>query len=51
MPFLGKDWRSGGDEWLKTDAGWEKVKIRRLKIFENLNENVIARFLNFIITP
>ncbi|CAD5113475.1 DgyrCDS2640 [Dimorphilus gyrociliatus] len=43
MPFLGRDWRSGGDEWLKTEKGWEKVKIRRWKIFENLNENVVSR--------
>jgi F-box protein 25/32 len=26
MPFLGKDWRSSGDEWIKTEQGWQKTK-------------------------
>lgn len=28
MPFIGKDWRSPGEAWVKTEDGsWEKVKI------------------------
>uniref|UniRef100_A0A8D8TZ18 F-box only protein 25 n=1 Tax=Cacopsylla melanoneura TaxID=428564 RepID=A0A8D8TZ18_9HEMI len=27
MPFISKDWRSPGEEWVKTDEGWEKKKI------------------------
>nr|CAD7419702.1 unnamed protein product [Timema poppensis] len=27
MPFLSKDWRSPGEEWVKTEEGWEKKKI------------------------
>lgn len=27
MPFFGKDWRSPGDFWVKTNEGWEKKKI------------------------
>jgi len=28
MPFIGKDWRSPGEAWVKTDEGsWEKLKI------------------------
>ncbi|CAO1423012.1 unnamed protein product [Diamesa hyperborea] len=27
MPFISKDWRSSGEEWIKTDEGWEKSKV------------------------
>ncbi|RWS10788.1 F-box only protein 25-like protein [Dinothrombium tinctorium] len=28
MPFIGKDWRSPGEQWVKTDEGsWERLKI------------------------
>ncbi|XP_068618195.1 F-box only protein 25 isoform X2 [Battus philenor] len=27
MPFISKDWRSPGEEWVKTDEGWEKKKV------------------------
>ncbi|KAK1123227.1 hypothetical protein K0M31_008860 [Melipona bicolor] len=27
MPFISKDWRSPGEEWVKTVGGWEKKKI------------------------
>ncbi|XP_078037225.1 F-box only protein 32 isoform X1 [Augochlora pura] len=27
MPFISKDWRSPGEEWVKTVEGWEKKKI------------------------
>uniref|UniRef100_A0A182P1I1 Uncharacterized protein n=1 Tax=Anopheles epiroticus TaxID=199890 RepID=A0A182P1I1_9DIPT len=27
MPFISKDWRSPGDSWVKTDEGWEKLKV------------------------
>ncbi|XP_050311898.1 F-box only protein 25 isoform X2 [Anthonomus grandis grandis] len=27
MPFYSKDWRSPGEEWVKTDEGWEKKKV------------------------
>lgn len=45
MPFLGKDWRSCGDEWIKTEQGWERIKVLEC-ILDNLNnglskENVI----------
>ncbi|XP_052775000.1 F-box only protein 32-like [Mya arenaria] len=46
MPFLGKDWRGSGDEWVRTKEGsWEKLKIWRVKVFENLNSQYIARLL------
>jgi F-box protein 25/32 len=45
MPFLGRDWRSPGDQWVRTTEGWEKLGLWRLKLFENLNENVIRRLL------
>ena len=27
MPFYAKDWRSPGESWIKTQDGWEKLKI------------------------
>jgi len=27
MPFISKDWRSPGEEWVKTEVGWEKKKV------------------------
>ena len=26
MPFLSKDWRDPGDQWVRYDGGWEKRK-------------------------
>ncbi|GIY11343.1 f-box only protein 32 [Caerostris extrusa] len=31
MPFLGKDWRSPGEAWVKTSEGWERKKILEYK--------------------
>ncbi|XP_076333501.1 F-box only protein 25-like isoform X1 [Tachypleus tridentatus] len=38
MPFIGKDWRSPGEAWVKTDEGWE-----RKKNLEQLNRNIQNR--------
>lgn len=27
MPFISKDWRSPGEVWVKTEEGWEKLKV------------------------
>ncbi|KAK7100255.1 F-box only protein 32-like [Littorina saxatilis] len=50
MPFLGQDWRSPGDQWVRTTEGWEKLRLWRLKVFENLNENVVARLIRLALT-
>ncbi|XP_035218480.1 F-box only protein 32-like [Stegodyphus dumicola] len=31
MPFLGRDWRSPGEAWVKTSEGWERKKILEYK--------------------
>lgn len=36
MPFISKDWRSPGEEWVKTEEGWEKKKILECS---NLDQN------------
>lgn len=50
MPFLGQDWRSPGQSWVKTEEGWKKttaddknnnVSVQRL-VFELLMRNVAA---------
>jgi len=43
MPFLGRDWRSDGDLWVKTDHGWETMKNLRVRIHENINYKVLQR--------
>lgn len=48
MPFLGQDWRSPGDQWVRTSEGWERLRLWRIKVFENLNENVVARYVRNI---
>lgn len=45
MPFLGRDWRSPGDQWVRTTEGWERLGLWRMKLFENLNESVLGRRL------
>lgn len=45
MPFLGQDWRSPGEQWVRTAEGWERLGLWRLKLFENLNENVLQRLV------
>ncbi|KAL4236726.1 F-box only protein 32 [Mactra antiquata] len=45
MPYLGRDWRSPGDEWVRTSEGWEKLKLWRVKVFENLNAHCLARLI------
>lgn len=34
MPFIGKDWRSPGDLWVRVDhtAGWELIKLRPIQM-------------------
>lgn len=27
MPFISKDWRSPGEAWVKTEDGWERLKV------------------------
>lgn len=49
MPFLGQDWRSPGDQWVRTKEGWERLKLWRIKVFENLNENILARLIRLAI--
>uniref|UniRef100_T1IW22 F-box domain-containing protein n=1 Tax=Strigamia maritima TaxID=126957 RepID=T1IW22_STRMM len=39
MPFIGQDWRSPGEEWVKTDEGWE-----RKKLLERLRRNARQTF-------
>lgn len=36
MPFLGKDWRSQGDQWIRTEFGWDRTKALE-GILDNLS--------------
>lgn len=46
MPFYAKDWRSPGESWIKTEDGWEKLKVletnRRRLISE---DSIFNRFV------
>lgn len=35
MPFLGKDWRSPGQSWVKTEEGWKRTTTT-----DNTNDNI-----------
>ena len=35
MPFISKDWRSPGEEWVKYDGGWERKSI--ITTVDNVN--------------
>ncbi|CAF0708856.1 unnamed protein product [Brachionus calyciflorus] len=36
MPYLGKDWRSSGEKWIRTEQGWERCKTLE-SILNDLN--------------
>ncbi len=47
MPFLGKDWRSPGWSWTKTENGWKRIVLygdeldnnnREMDEFDNMKE-------------
>ncbi|KAI1284973.1 hypothetical protein HDE_12424 [Halotydeus destructor] len=41
MPFIGRDWRSPGEAWVKTDEGsWEKLKILETSTVNSQSRNV-----------
>ena len=40
MPFIGQDWRSPGEEWVKYDGGWEKKSV------VTLQDNVTVKHLD-----
>lgn len=33
MPFVGQDWRSPGEVWIKIGEGWERMKLLRQSDF------------------
>jgi len=37
MPFISRDWRGPGEEWIKCQDGWE---IRRMAVMENREEEI-----------
>ncbi|KAI0213870.1 F-box only protein 25 [Lamellibrachia satsuma] len=49
MPFLGQDWRSPGEQWVRTTEGWERLRMWRLKLLENFNESRIARLIRLAV--
>lgn len=47
MPFISKDWRSPGEEWVKTEEGWEKKKILECSHLMDQN-NFDTRYIRFL---
>lgn len=45
MPFLGQDWRSPGQSWVKTEEGWKKTTT------DDTNNNVSPERLVFEAVP
>lgn len=43
MPFIGRDWRSPGEAWVKTDEGsWEKLKILETSVFGRTQRQCVS---------
>uniref|UniRef100_A0A3Q3INB0 Uncharacterized protein n=1 Tax=Monopterus albus TaxID=43700 RepID=A0A3Q3INB0_MONAL len=38
MPFLGKDWRSPGWSWTKTEHGWKRIVLYGHELEDNNKE-------------
>jgi len=39
MPFIGRDWRSPGEAWVKTEnLGWQRMKIIESQLYPNCNQ-------------
>jgi F-box protein 25/32 len=43
MFFYQKDWRSSGEKWIKTENGWERLKVIECFLF-NLNKGYLILF-------
>lgn len=51
MPFISKDWRSPGEAWVKTDEGWERLKVlecgkRKRWVYVGYI-NIVIDFINY----
>jgi len=47
MPFLGKDWRSSGEQWVRTEHGWERSRMLEC-LLDSLN---VGYVIVFILSP
>ena len=41
MPFIGADWRSPGEFWIKIDSGWEPARLLEVSNPKAFEENVV----------
>lgn len=40
MPFIGRDWRSPGEAWVKTESlGWQRMKIIESQLYPSCHQN------------
>lgn len=40
MPFIGRDWRSPGEAWVKTETlGWQRMKIIESQLYPGCHQN------------
>lgn len=40
MPFIGRDWRSPGEAWIKTDTlGWQRMKLIESQLHQSCHQN------------
>ena len=44
MPFLSKDWRDPGDQWVRYDGGWEKRKTLSVAAAVTATEQLSSSF-------
>lgn len=43
MPFMGRDWRSPGEAWVKTESlGWQRMKIIESQLYPSCHQNPVC---------
>ena len=47
MPFLGKDWRSSGEQWVRTEHGWERSRMLEC-LLDSLNVGYVEHCFSFV---
>uniref|UniRef100_A0AC34QCU4 F-box domain-containing protein n=1 Tax=Panagrolaimus sp. JU765 TaxID=591449 RepID=A0AC34QCU4_9BILA len=42
MPFVGRDWRSPGEAWIKCISGWEQIKLRPFQLSSSVDSQPVS---------
>ena len=51
MPFIGLDWRSPGDSWIRTEFGWKRIAEIRSTSFAQIAQQIKRNLSPRSVTP